>query len=108
MERICENCKHFCIDRAAAATFCMGQKNMPIVRPFDACKDWKSAYRTNGDAIRHMSDEELADYAYKVLANYCCPPERAHSIKTCTDIAICDECWLNWLKQKVKDEEASF
>lgn len=60
---------------------------------------------TNGDRIRLMSDEELADYAYKVLANYCCPPEREYATKTCNDMkAECKKCWLDWLKKESDDE----
>ena len=87
MERTCENCKYSCVDSAIAAVFCMGQKNMPRVRPFDTCDDWKPVYRTNGDAIRHMSDEELAFYIFN-------HPQWV-------DL----DGYLNWLKQEVESDE---
>ena len=60
---------------------------------------------TNVDRIRGMTDEELADYAYKVLGNYCCPPEREHATKTCNDMNTdCEKCWLDWLKQEDMQE----
>ena len=58
--------------------------------------------KTNADRIRSMTDEELA----RILAEGChgtiecpnCCGEYTGTIKSCT------ECWLDWLKEEVKDE----
>ena len=62
----------------------------------------KLCKKTHADRIRAMSDEELADYAYKVLGNYCCPPEREHATRSCIiDMKEdCDNCWLDWMRQE--------
>ena len=67
-----------------------------------ACRRNRTVEPTNADRIRAMSDEELADYAYKVLGNYCCPPEREHATRSCIiDMKEdCDNCWLDWLRQE--------
>lgn len=100
MERTCENCKYSCVDSAIAAVFCMGQKNMPRVRPSDTCDDWKPVYRTNGDAIRQMTDEELADYFAKF---------ETKCYKRVSQKIVCDtmrfaEQHLDWLKQEVESD----
>lgn len=46
---------------------------------------------TNGDRIRAMSDEELAEF----LAEYRCVHKAPHCME-----ANCAQCWLGWLKQK--------
>ena len=99
MERTCENCKYSCVDSAIAATFCMGQKNMPRVRPFDTCKDWRSMYKTNADKIRAMTDEELVDGFLFGISARVCPSEEM--MRKC-DRKSCRECWLDWLKQEVR------
>lgn len=66
------------------------------------CEHFKAKVLTNADCIRVMTDEELADYAYKALGNYCCPPGREHATRTCIiDMKEdCDNCWLDWLRQE--------
>lgn len=49
----------------------------------------------NGDAIRAMTDEELADYC--VAWSYC-PPGVG-----CAGKATCNACWLDWLKEETKE-----
>lgn len=49
--------------------------------------------QTNADRIRSMSDEELAEVVSTTCPTKGCP-------LTAWD---CTECWLNWLKQPVKD-----
>ena len=50
--------------------------------------------KTNGDRIREMDDEELAEcMAYKIAACYGCEaPDGSH----------CKQCWLDWLKEEEK------
>ena len=52
---------------------------------------------TNGDRIRSMSDEELAEWIAKKLT---CPSYEY----PCSELAThkkCCQCWINWLKQEV-------
>lgn len=57
---------------------------------------WKleSQTRTNGDRIRAMTDEELAECG----KNYICPP---HPVESCC--SNCKRCWLSWLRSPVKE-----
>ena len=59
-EQSCANCKYS--EPRCGALCCMGQKYAPYVRPTDSCADWKPAKQTNGDRIRSMTDEELAEF----------------------------------------------
>ena len=62
---------------------------------------------TNGDKIRAMSDEELAEFLFKVLNSGCfgegvfpyhhCPPDMANSREE--QKVICLKCGLDWLRQ---------
>lgn len=54
----------------------------------------ESQTRTNGDRIRAMTDEELAECA----KNYMCPPQPVESC--CSN---CKRCWLSWLRSPVKE-----
>lgn len=56
--------------------------------------------QTNAGRIRAKTDEELADYAYKTLGNYCCPPEREFDANNCMG-SDCSKCWLDWLQSEV-------
>ena len=52
---------------------------------------------TNGDKIRQMSDEELAEFIEE--NNW-----RKGSCKNCADTAItCTDCWLEWLESEVEE-----
>ena len=54
---------------------------------------------TNGDKIRSMTDEELAENFRTV-----CPPAREEIITfECTYEAGCRDCWLVWLKQEAQE-----
>ena len=50
--------------------------------------------RTNGDRIRAMTDEELAEF----LAEYRCTHKAPHCME-----ANCAQCWLEWLRQEAKE-----
>lgn len=63
--------------------------------------DCTEKHPSNADLIRAMGEEELADYAYKILGNYCCPPEREFDANNCIGLE-CSKCWLDWLKQEAK------
>lgn len=48
---------------------------------------------TNGDLIRQMTDEDLAEYI-RVFFPEVCPPGN------CPGEDCCYKCWLDWLKQE--------
>ena len=50
---------------------------------------------TNGDRIRSMADEELAQFLYEYGGSSpnC---DRAYLVH---DYKSCEECWLDWLKE---------
>lgn len=54
---------------------------------------------TNADRIRAMSDEELAE----LLRDTVCPVVQSDTV--CEWFGNCFNCWLDWLKQPVKDGE---
>lgn len=53
---------------------------------------------TNADAIRAMTDDELAEY---LSAD--CPPNGL--LIDCRELRSCQECWLKYLHQEAKDEK---
>lgn len=54
---------------------------------------------TNADKIRQMTDEDLAEYI-RVFFPEVCPPGN------CPGEDYCYKCWLDWLKQEVRDGDA--
>ena len=69
---------------------------------------WRTTPMTNADRIRAMTDEELAEF----IPSGPCPPIRWHRDEfgarytECPNeerIHGCRDCWLDWLKQEVKD-----
>lgn len=104
MERTCENCKYFCVVSNIDAMVCMGQKGMPRSRPFDTCEDWKPAYKTNGDAIRQMSDEELADFIARQRFSVVNPIADKLGIDVTAAFIIGRKNALDWLKQELEDD----
>ena len=53
---------------------------------------------TNADRIRAMSDEELAEWLSDMHDAVTCPNNGAIDCNP-----SCKRCWLDWLKQEVKD-----
>lgn len=49
---------------------------------------------TNGDRIRAMSDEELAEHIWKK----CGCPNGKNNI-TCGYVGDCRDCWIDWIRQ---------
>lgn len=65
-------------------------------RELDECKDYSP--KTNSDAIRMMTDEELARF----IEDACCPPTcYSKHVGECSG-DDCVPCWLAWLKSEVK------
>lgn len=60
-----------------------------------AIKDWAKP-QTNGDRLRAMTDEELADFQDSI--GYCPPIHNRseHCIKHKDE--SCSACWLDWLQ----------
>lgn len=72
---------------------------------YEECGLFKQKPITNADRIRHMTDEELAEF-YQNL--YACPPgenvcECCFGRPDSPSKELCDKCWLNWLKQEATD-----
>ena len=68
-------------------------------------KEW--AYRiskplTNGDRVRSMTDEELAEWK---AGGDQCPPTQFFGDYDCISHPSCKDCWLDWLKQEVENNE---
>lgn len=55
---------------------------------------------THGDKLRAKNDEELARWIAD--RSFDCPPGFSPAPLGCDD--VCVECWLDWLKEEVKDE----
>ena len=60
---------------------------------------------TNGDAIRDMTDEELAEFFPTTASEFSCPPGSTN--ESCRNAGGwfngCPKCWLDWLRQEVND-----
>jgi len=62
----------------------------------------------NGDAIRSMSDEELAEY-FPSYATLC--PDLKENEQVCkganfmANDKMCRKCWLDWLRQEARDDK---
>jgi len=72
----------------------------------DDCESWcvlgpcTAETPSNGDKIRRMTDEELADW----LGVYCNGQTAQEVGKPCvSDMGSCEECWLDWLRQEAKE-----
>ena len=52
---------------------------------------------TNGDRIRSMSDEELAEFCV-----WMCPPGSNENLTCEPERKLCSQCWLDWLKQEAE------
>ena len=57
---------------------------------------------TNGDRIRAMTDEELAEFISRVEIGDC---DYGKTFCDLCDINSCGECLLEWLKQPYKEDE---
>jgi len=73
------------------------------IRHSTGCTYHKPKPTTNGDRIRSMSDEELAEY-FPTHASLC--PDLEENKQVCkganfmANDEMCRQCWLGWLKQK--------
>ena len=84
-EQLCEKCKHFLDGKC--------RKGIPhLLGDVISCETFEVT--TNGDAIRAMSDKQLAIFLGDVD---CCNPNH------CEPGMYCGKCWLEWLKAPVED-----
>lgn len=58
---------------------------------------------SNGDRIRAMSDEELANCLLCKRSVPHCPPIDMTKYAPCDDVEDCSVCWLTWLKKEVDE-----
>lgn len=59
---------------------------------------------TNGDKIRGMTDEELAEKASGMIVCFCCPVKGCRG-RAPDDSDTCTNCWLKWLRSPVEESE---
>ena len=69
--------------------------------PDDDCPEPQKPL-TNADRIRTMSDEELA----QALPFPSCPPHEGKCTFSSMIASSCDDCWLQWLREEVKDGDS--
>jgi hypothetical protein len=91
--RTCGECKHY-------------YDNCGTISPniiADYCEDFVSRTMTNGDRIRSMSDEELAELINRHWC-YCCGYV-VDDFGNCNSPAekSCEESILEWLKKEVEE-----
>ncbi len=66
------------------------------------CNEFKGKPQTNGDRLRSMSNEELADFINSIFYGF---HENPGMCDVCDRDSIqnCKDCWLDWLKGKVTE-----
>ena len=98
--KLCSNCRF-------VYYMVMNRQDAPCVGCVGHDK-WQTAKPNNGDCLRAMSDEELAEFMNHVA----CPPgkdslscideEYAHGRGLYVPPEKCRQCWLGWLRQEAK------
>lgn len=53
---------------------------------------------TNADRIRDMTDEELAEWLYKMRERLTCIPDI--QIEKCAKATDCKKCYLEWVRKE--------
>lgn len=70
----------------------------------EACPDFEQRVITNGDKIRQMSNEDLADcFGIHAMCDFC-PAESAACQKGNADIKNCRQSWLDYLNAPAESE----
>ena len=85
----CKNCYHY------KNEWCKIVIDSPDPDMLRTCPNFRQ--KTNGDMVRRLSDDELAD----VMAEADCIGE-ACPCDNCNDIG-CHDAWIAWLKQAMSD-----
>ena len=86
----CAECRNY----HSRTFFC--KRSEKTVRPRFGCYEGEMRVVTNGDFIRKMSDEQLAEWMNKQRQS--CPDCQ------CLD-ENCISCWMNWLKRRHDPED---
>ena len=100
----CEDCRRFNAKNNVCALL------EKTVRPGYGCYEGEPRIITNGDRIRQMSDEELAEYLWQVGDTVSCPGAPGHwkdwkcPVEETTGPCDSYGCWLDWIKQEAQDE----
>lgn len=69
----------------------------------DDCESWcvlgpcTAETPSNGDKIRRMTDEELAEFFV-----WMCPPGKNEILSCEPQKELCHQCWLDWLRQEAQ------
>ena len=92
-EKTCGECKHY--------TECNWVTPDVIA---DNCEDFELKIITNGDKIRQMSNEDLADrFGIHAMCDFC-PAESAACQKGNANIKNCRQAWLDYLNAPAERE----
>lgn len=59
---------------------------------------------TNGEKIRSMTDEELAEFLDKVVGCDFCPIKKFCDEERTTPYVNCETVWSRWLSREVKND----
>ncbi len=84
----------YCVD--CGKTVCVHCN--PDYMELDDCTGPEPETITNGDRIRQMTDEELAE---RIWPKFGCPAGKNHI--TCGYVGECKDCWMEWLKQPAEE-----
>ena len=100
----CGNCKYF---NGLAHGFCKNKQGRLSVQMNDPiCRNYKQK-PTNGDKIRQLSNEELAErFGIHAMCDFC-PAETADCQDGHSIIRRCKANWLNYLNAPAESEVES-
>jgi uncharacterized protein YuzB (UPF0349 family) len=103
MSNTCGECKHFELDEIAA--FC--NKHCLFCKDDSpACEDFEQKVITNGDVIRQMSNEELANRIYNTIHDcFWCPLSQTCDREDGCDCELLLLAWLNAPAESQRDKE---
>lgn len=95
-ESICVDCEH--------KRYCPSGLEQRHNSYITGCSRYeKKSTITNGDHIRAMSDEELADWFVKIQDDIAGHYDKGHSIAP--ELPTLKESWLDWLREPVGGAE---
>ena len=103
MAKNCDNCGHCYIEQVIHVCG-RNEGRLPLFDGDGNCKGWKKKRITNGDNVRSMTDEELAELLTAVAQKSA--KKLCDSLKTVeVDLSNCDfhilyETHLEWLRQE--------
>ena len=103
MEFKCENCGWSKV--VGSSIFCEYSKKETFRE--NCCEAWKPKNNpvTNADKIRHMSDEELADFIARQRFSEVNPIADTLGIDVTTAFIVSRRSAFDWLKQEVESDD---